>query len=32
MDKVTENGGAVIYSYHLQRTETGGSTFFDVVG
>ena len=32
MDQIDDDGGSDILSYHLQRTEPGGSTFFDVVG
>lgn len=32
MDQIDDDGGAEILSYHLQRTEPGGSAFFDVVG
>lgn len=32
LDQVTEDGGSAITSYHLQRTEPGGSVFFDVIG
>ena len=32
MDNINDNGGAPILSYNLQRTESGGSTFFDVTG
>jgi predicted phage tail protein len=32
LQEVTTTGGSDIISYQLQRTETGGSTFFDVVG
>jgi hypothetical protein len=28
----TINGGDAVISYHLQRTEHGGSDFFDVAG
>lgn len=30
--EVTTTGGSDIISYQLQRTETGGSSFFDVIG
>ena len=32
MEKIADDGGSQILSYHLQRTESGGSVFFDVVG
>ena len=32
MDQLDDDGGSPILSYQLQRTEPGGSTFFDVVG
>lgn len=32
MAPITNTGGSAILSYHLQRTETGGSVFFDVAG
>ena len=32
MEIITNNGGAPILSYNLQRTESGGSAFFDVTG
>lgn len=32
MDRIVDDGGSQIISYHLQRTESGGSVFFDVVG
>ena len=32
MENINDNGGAQILSYNLQRTESGGSTFFDVTG
>ena len=32
MPIIADNGGSQILSYHLQRTETGGSKYYDVVG
>jgi len=32
IDKVVDDGGSPILSYHIQRTEPGGSIFFDVIG
>jgi hypothetical protein len=32
LGQVIADGGSEIFSYHLQRTQTGGSTFFDVIG
>ena len=32
MEEISANGGNSIISYHLQRTEPGGSVFFDVTG
>ena len=32
MEQITADGGNAINSYHLQRTEPGGSVFFDVIG
>jgi hypothetical protein len=32
IEQVANSGGSQVLSYHLQRTETGGSVFFDVDG
>lgn len=32
MASVPDDGGSPVISYHLQRTESGGSAFFDVTG